>query len=367
MSYRVSGNGWMFGALLVGVALMVVPGCGSSVSAPAAPAAQSTKLRLASTRWLPFTGAKGEPRVALSLTERALERAGYDSVTSFVPDGQLTPKLEQGEFDGSPALWRGTDREQFLLYSKPYLENRLVLLARKGSRVSVASLAELKGKRVALVEGYAYGEAVDSAAGPEFVRGASESANVQALLAGKVDYVLLDDLVAEYLFEQNPKDAPLRLEVGKVSIATRTLHFAVRKDLPDAQRLIDRFNDAIASMVGDGTYNQALQVDWIRADVDGDGRLEMIPRGDRLGTAPPQRSYELFSPATVAAATAGAGVAPHTAPTEAAATPAKEPPLRIFVGGKYYDTWQEVPEKLRGEPEPNYVAGGKTPLLTVDW
>jgi len=367
MSYRVSGKGWMFGALFMGVALGIVPGCGSSVSAPASPAAQTTKLRLASTKWLPFTGAKGEPRVALSLSERALERAGYDSVTSFVPDGQLTTKLKAGEFDGSPALWRSAEREQFLLYSKAYLENRLVLLARKGSNLSVASLAELKGKRVALVDGYAYGEAVDSAAGPEFVRGASESANVQALLAGKVDYVLLDDLVAEYLFEQNPKDAPSRLEVGRAPLVTRSLHFAVRKDLPDAQRLIDRFNDAIASMVGDGTYNLALQVDWIRADVDGDGKPEMISRGDHLGTAPPQRSYELFSPATVAAATAGASVEPHTAPTAAGPTQAKEPLLRFYVGGKYYDTWQEVPEKLRGEPEPNYVAGGKTPLLTVDW
>lgn len=42
-------------------------------------------------------------------------------------------------------------------------------------------------------------------------------------------------------------------------------------------------------------------------------------------------------------------------------------PMRFYIGGTYYDTWQEVPEKLRGEPEPNYVNGGKTPLLTVEW
>ncbi|HYP77848.1 MAG TPA: transporter substrate-binding domain-containing protein [Polyangiaceae bacterium] len=319
-----------------------------------------------STQWLPFTGAEGEPRVALNLTEQALERAGYQSETSFVPDGQLTVKLQQREYDGSAALWRDREREQYLLYSKPYLENRLVLVARKGSNVSASSFSELPGKRVALIEGYAYGDAVDKAVGPQFVRGPSASANLQALLAGKVDYVLLDDLVVEYLFEQNSKDAPLRLEAGQASLVTRSLHFALRKDLPDAQRVIDRFNDAIASMVGDGTYNVALEVDWIRADVDGDGQLELIPRANHLGTAPPQRSYELFSPTTLAAATAGAraqvpaaGASTHPEPNE--------PHLRFFIGGKYYDTWQEVPEKLRGEAEPNYVAGGKTPLLTVDW
>ncbi len=365
MRNPVARVGWLAGALLLALAAPMA--CGSSVPAPAAPAAQTTKLRLASTKWLPFTGAEGEPRVALSLTEQALKRAGYDSFTTFVPDGQLTPQLEHGNYDGSAALWRDENREQFLLYSKPYLENRLVLVARKGGNVSAGSFADLKGKRVALVEGYAYGAAVDSATGPQFVRGANASANLQALLADKVDYVLLDDLVVEYLFEEHPKDAPARLEVGKVPLVTRSLHFAVRKNLPDAQRVIDRFNDAIASMVGDGTYNLALQVDWIRADVDGDGQLEMIPRGDHLGTAPPQRSYELFTPATAAAATAGAGVEPHAATATGPHVEPNEPHMRFFIGGKYYDTWQEVPEKLRGEPEPNYVAGGKTPLLTVDW
>jgi len=365
---NVARVGWLAGVLLLVLAAPLA--CGSSVPAPAAPAgpaAQAKKLRLASTKWVPFTGAEGEPRVALSLTEQALERAGYDSVTTLVADGQLTPKLERGDYDGSAALWKSQDREQYLLYSKPYLENRLVLVARKGDDVAAASFADLKGKSVALVEGYAYGEAVDSAAGPRFVRGANAKANLQALLAGKVDYVLLEELVVAYLFEQYAKEATARLEVGKQPLITRSLHFALRKDLPDAKRVVDRFNDAIASMVGDGTYNIALELDWIRADIDGDGKYELIPRGDHLGTAPPQRSYELFTPATVAAATAGAGAAPHTAAPTGARTAPNEQQLRFFIGGKYYDTWQEVPEKLRGEPEPNYVAGGKTPLLTVDW
>ncbi|HEY3256023.1 MAG TPA: transporter substrate-binding domain-containing protein [Polyangiaceae bacterium] len=354
MPHPVARVGWLAGVLLLAFAAIVA--CGSStVPAPAAPAAQTAKLRLVSTKWLPFTGAEGEPRVALSLTEQALERAGYDSVTTFVPDGELTLKLKQADCDGSAALWKSAEREEFLLYSKPYLENRLVLVARKGGDVSATSFAELKGKSVALNAGYAYGEAVDTAVGPQFVRGPSTKANLQALLAGKVDYTLLEELVVEYLFQQHPKDAPARFEVGKVPLVTPSLHLAVRKDLPGAQRVIDRFNDAIATMVGDGAYNTALQLTWIRADVDGDGHDELIPQGNHLGAAPPEHSYALFSPSTVQAATAGVR------------SESKDPPLRFFVGGKYYDTWQEVPEKLRGEPEPNYVAGGKTPLLTVDW
>jgi len=359
--------GWLVGLLLV--AAVMILACASSPPAPVVPESHAKKLRLVSTKWLPFTGPEGEPRVALSLTETALERAGYEATTDFVADGELSPKLQRGDYDGSGAMWRSDDREQYLLYSKAYLENRLVLVARKGGDVSAHSLKELKGKSVALVAGYAYGEAVDSATETHFVRGASSHDNLQALLSGKVDYVLLDDLVVAYLFEQQSKDARARLEAGNVPLVTRTLHFAVRKEVPDAQQIIDRFNDAIAGMVGDGSYNKALQLTWIRVDVDGDGREELVPQGNHLGSAPPERSYALFSPATVAAATAtvSPAVLSNAPPAGGAHLETSNERVRYYVNGRFYDTWQEVPEKLRGEPEPNYVVGGKTPLLTVDF
>src|SRR6187549_3796583 len=108
--------------------LLLSLGCGSpsSSAAPASspPAAQpSYDLRLASTPWVPFTGDEKQPRVALYLVESALERAGYAATTSIVPDGTLTGLLRDGKYDGSAALWTAEDRETFLLYSKPYLEN----------------------------------------------------------------------------------------------------------------------------------------------------------------------------------------------------------------------------------------------------
>lgn len=114
MRNTLARAGWLAGFLFL--ASFVFLACASSAPAPAVPAAHATKLRLGSTKWLPFTAPEGQPRVALSLTEIALERAGYEFTTAFVPDGELTPKLEHGEFDGSAALWRSDDREQYLLY-----------------------------------------------------------------------------------------------------------------------------------------------------------------------------------------------------------------------------------------------------------
>ena len=92
-----------------------------------------------STPWPPFTNAPGQPRYALNLVGAALERVGIIAKTVIVDEDSLTPSLLSGEFDGSAALWKDTQRERALIYSQPYLENRLILVGRQGSDVSATS------------------------------------------------------------------------------------------------------------------------------------------------------------------------------------------------------------------------------------
>ena len=88
------------------------------------------------TAWAPFTNEPGQPRFALDLVEAALERIGVTAETVIVDEARLTPSLLGGEFDGSAAVWKDAERERVLIYSEPYLENRLILVGRQGSDVS---------------------------------------------------------------------------------------------------------------------------------------------------------------------------------------------------------------------------------------
>src|SRR6185436_13555413 len=130
--------------------------------------AQPAPLRLVSTAWPPFTNAPRQPRFALDLVEDALRRINLTARTVIVSASQFTPSLVSGLFDGSGAAWKDPERERALIFSQPYLENRLVLVGRHGSEVSAKTLADLRGKRIAIVEGYSYGEATGKA-GPEWV------------------------------------------------------------------------------------------------------------------------------------------------------------------------------------------------------
>jgi polar amino acid transport system substrate-binding protein len=115
---------------------------------------QTTQLRLVSTIWPPFTNQPSQPRFALDLVEEATRRIGITTSTFFVEAAKFTPTLLTGPFEGSGAAWKDAERERVLLFSQPYLENRLILVARRGGDVSAKALAELKGKKIAIVEGY---------------------------------------------------------------------------------------------------------------------------------------------------------------------------------------------------------------------
>jgi len=237
-----------------------------------------------------------------------------------VPAAEFTSAATSSRFDGSGAAWKDAEREQALLFSEPYLENRLVLVGRHAADVSAKSPRLLAGKRIAIVEGYSYGDEVDRS-GVVLLRTRSEEDSLEQLLKNNVDYTLMDDLVVQYIVSNYPKEAGARLEIGTTPLVTRPLHFAIRRTRPDAQSIIARFNAQIRGMIKDRTYHRLLHVDWIRADVDGDGVSENVPATDQPGPEVPKRVYALFS-----------------APADTLTTPG------FYVGGNIYSDWASVPE-----------------------
>ncbi|MXY47852.1 MAG: amino acid ABC transporter substrate-binding protein [Gemmatimonadetes bacterium] len=291
------------------------------------PALSGRPLRLVTTTWSPFAGVPGKPRFALDLVEAALERMGIGVDTVVMDEERLSSVLLTGGFDGSAAVWQNEARKGAMIYSRPYLENRLILVGRTGSDVSAASLAGLDGTKVALVAGLAYASVDVTEGGPEFVRSNSDEGGVARLLNGEVDYALLDDLVVQYLISNHGDEARTRLVFGSTPLLARSLHLAVRRSLPEADAIITRFDAEVSAMIADRTYNGLLELDWIRADVDGDGLGEYVPYGNRTGPDPPAHFYELFL----------------------SDRPAMGPGMtrRYFLDGSIYEDWSAVPGRYK--------------------
>lgn len=300
-----------------------------------AAATEPPDLKLGSDEWPPFTGSPGHQRAAIELVHTALDRAGFQAETSILEWKQVETAIRRGELDGSAAMWRTEEREEDLLFSKPYLENRLVLIGRTGSDVSAKQMTDLAGKRVAAVGHYAYGEEIEGATGVLFINAKNDQDSLDKLLADEVEFILVDELVVRHLLTFQPDEVEANLEIGFNPLARRTLHFAIRRDIPNADKYVSAVNSEIVKMLKDGTYAEILQVGWIRVDVDGDGLFELVPYGDQIGMMPPGSVYDVF------------GEMPDEDPPEK---------KRIFVGGDIYEGWDAIPDRYKQPPSP----GGTT-------
>ncbi len=285
---------------------------------------QGQNINLAAEIWPPFSDVKGEKGFALELVREGLLRGGVEMELTIIEFDAVMDGINSHTFQGSPTLWKTADRENYLLYSEPYLENRLILVGRKGSDVSAKSLKELKDKRIAIISGYAYGTSVYSTLDAILIPGKNDQENLEKLLTFKTDYMLVDELLISYLLTYQLNDISRFLEIGKEAFLVQPLHLAILKSLPDAQKIIDDFNNNISAMMSDGTYNKILELNWIQSDIDGDGVLELVLHGDSAGQNAPVSYYKLMS-----------------------ATSMTEDSNRYYIDGKVYDGWQHVPAKYK--------------------
>ena len=296
--------------------------------------AQTTKLRLVFDRLAPvherrrtaaFRAAiSSKPGSAVSGQERdddRRRRAVNESVLS-------------GKFDGSAAVWKDAERERTLLFSQPYLEPAHPC-GRRGTDVAATTLEALKGKRIAIVEGYSYGETIDTS-GPTFVRTKTEEEQPETA-ARRRSRLHADGRARRQVPRQQPRRAGANAAGFRFDAAPHpTVVSGHPKDLPDAASIITRFNAQLRSMIADHTYHRLLHVSFIRADVDGDGLVELVPASDSLGRVEPKDSYSLFSNT----------IAP---PIPKSPTWPTNPNQRYMIGGSVYDGWTTVPDRYKVE------------------
>jgi polar amino acid transport system substrate-binding protein len=252
--------------LLVPVVLMLLPYTGRA----------DGELILGGTDWPPFVIEGDEEGTAEKLVCTAFRRAGWSCAVKTAEWSRLVDDARSGAIGGLVGVWRNRELSQFLLFSKPYLSNRIVPVVNRDAPAGIASIEDLAGLRVALVQDYAYGDEIDdSQVAFQRIASADFLSAMQAVRDGRADVALVDELVALHELEKKSVDGVTAL---KVALADNELRFAVPVDHPQASRLLEDFHRAYQSMLEDGTVNEILEIDWVASDFGHIGRTDLVLR-----------------------------------------------------------------------------------------
>lgn len=218
---------------------------------------QATDLNVVhSGNWPPYSDA-GLPGqgLAVDIVTTALKRAGYtpylriDSLDRILEGGAL------GVYDVFATPWYSDARNQYLDYSKPYLESHIRFIERKGANIKFESLADLKGVMVGTVQDYAYGEAFTESRDLIKIPERNLIQNLLKLTQGRIDLTLDDERVLGYEINRYMPNSMDKLEFLARPLDVRGIHIGVSRENPEHAKIVAAFDKAIAAMKQDGSFD----------------------------------------------------------------------------------------------------------------
>ncbi len=198
----------------------------------------------------------------IDLAEETAKHMGMELKVQVIDWDSKELELNSGNID---AIWNGfsisEEREKQFLFSKPYLENAQVVVVKKDSDMN--AIAAMEGKNIGIQKG---STALDAfLADPihekvkETVEYPDNVAAFKDMEIGRIDAVVVDEVVARYYITENNMDFVVMDE----ALAPELYGIGFKKD-NDALR--DKVQAAMDAMIEDGTAAK-ISEKWFGSDI----------------------------------------------------------------------------------------------------
>jgi len=144
---------------------------------------------------------------------------------------------KEGRLDILSSVARTPAREEYLLFTDPYIEFPVVIFSSKEAPL-ISQLGDITDGRIAVVEGYAAHEYLASDYPElELVLYSTVPDAINAVSQGKVDWFINDLATSSYVIEQK---GITNLKVAAATDYVMPLAMAVRKDLPELLEILNK-------------------------------------------------------------------------------------------------------------------------------
>ena len=200
----------------------------------------------------------------VDLAKEAARRLGVKAEFKPIDWTKKKEEITSGNVD---MLWNGCDitpeRKEYMIFSKPYMDSRQVLIVKKGNDQGIYSEYDLKDKIVGMQAGTSSEIYIDKDiknSFAEFKICNSLQEGFAALDREEFDVFITDEIAGRYEITQNPN----RFEVIEANVSPITefgIGFA-----KDNSELRDKIQVVFDEMIQDGTAKK-ISKKWFNADL----------------------------------------------------------------------------------------------------
>lgn len=225
----------------------------------ACPCAAQDSVVLTSGDWppyyspeLPFGG------VANQVVSESFALAGVKASFEFVPWRRALEMARSGKVQGSAGWLHMADRERDFLFSDPLFESVRVFFHRKDVPFDWRELDDVKDLRVAIT----LGSAEEFPLGDVVARGKGRldiaqdyASGMKKLLLNRVDVYACNLAVGLFVLDHRVGPGASAITYNPRPIFSEANHLILNRNLPGAERLMERFNEGLRRLRENGRYD----------------------------------------------------------------------------------------------------------------
>lgn len=218
----------------------------------------SQKITLATLEWPPYTGSQLDGHgYASKLVREALKRSGIEVDIEFHQWTRVIGLAKKGEVDGYFPEYYGEHISTFAMLSSPFPGGPLVFFKLKDRDIGFTYLNELNPYTIGTVKSYTNTKEFDDA---EFLTKEpvkDDLTNFKKLAAGRIDLLVADKLVGNYLLKEHMASWSGNIEfINPPLNRAMNLYVCFPKSQPLSPAYLKAFNKGLRQMQKDGSLNK---------------------------------------------------------------------------------------------------------------
>lgn len=202
----------------------------------------------------------------VDLAKETANRMGVDIEFKSIAWKNKREEITSGNID---MIWNGLDitedRKEYMIFTKPYMDDRQIILVKKDSDLNIHSEGDLEGKIVGTQAGstsdcYLRQDESLKNSLKDYKNYDTFTGVLNALKKGEIEVLVCDEIVARYEMNKNPDELEL-VDVKIGSIMETAIGLS-----KDNVALRDEVQKVFDQMVKDGTAKK-ISIQWFDADL----------------------------------------------------------------------------------------------------
>lgn len=221
-------------------------------------------IELANGEWPPLLGENlPHQGYASQIVQRAFALQKINVVYRFYPWKRSIEEARSGRIAGTLLWTNNADRQKDFLVSHAVYRSKTMLFFNRNRPLQWQSLADLKGHRVGITNGYSYGEKWEQLIRNRTLipdQANTDAQNFAKLLANRIDAFPCEEVIGMHIIRhQMAATAMQQLNISSKPVHEETMHLLISRRHPEAAELMRRFNAGLAQMKRNGELDAILK------------------------------------------------------------------------------------------------------------